>query len=263
MPARVITAAGLVILGLEGYRRLFLGWGLRWGAREDELLTMMPGDDWLTGSGPRTKVVATRAISIAAPPEVVWPWIAQLGRGAGWYSYDRLDNDGTPSAQHIVPWIPQPCLGDASAIGYVRHLEPGREIAWWVPAEPLLGSTTRLVAAYRVSAEGRGSRLVSRYSADATGPLGVLIKHGFLVIDTVMARRQLLGIRERVEAFGTRDRDPGRPESGDRARFQSSPCVYADGSRCGRPGDDAAMTWHERASRDLGSRMGLPASPAR
>jgi hypothetical protein len=34
----------------------------------------------------------------------VWPWLVQMGCDrAGWYSWDRLDNGGTPSAERIQP----------------------------------------------------------------------------------------------------------------------------------------------------------------
>ena len=37
-----------------------------------------------------------------APPERVWPWLVQVGRGrAGFYSDDLLDNGAVPSAQRI------------------------------------------------------------------------------------------------------------------------------------------------------------------
>jgi len=59
----------------------------------------LPGDD-LVG----TPIVAgTRAITIDAPPELVWPWLIQQGFGrAGWYSY-RIDNAWRPSPERIVP----------------------------------------------------------------------------------------------------------------------------------------------------------------
>src|SRR4029079_455822 len=47
---------------------------------------------------------STHAITINAPPEQVWPWIAQMGGGrAGWYSWDAIDNGGRPSSTSIVP----------------------------------------------------------------------------------------------------------------------------------------------------------------
>jgi hypothetical protein len=39
----------------------------------------MPGDDIVR----RAQFNATRAITIQAPPEQVWPWIAQLGYRRG------------------------------------------------------------------------------------------------------------------------------------------------------------------------------------
>ena len=43
---------------------------------------------------------STHAITIDAPPEAVWPWIAQMGAGrAGWYSWDVIDNGGTAKCE--------------------------------------------------------------------------------------------------------------------------------------------------------------------
>jgi hypothetical protein len=118
----VFLAAG-VLGGLA-----LLRWGTRWGSTADERARRMPGDEYLEG-GPRARVAMTRAVSISAPPERVWPWISQLGRGAGWYSVDWLDNGRKVSAWHMVSWIPEPRLGDATAIGYLRHIDTGRSVA--------------------------------------------------------------------------------------------------------------------------------------
>ena len=117
---------------------LFLRWGTRWGSDPAERAATTPGDAYLEG-GPPARVAMTRAISIRAGAETVWPWLAQLGRGAGWYSADRLDNGGKVSARHIVSWIPEPRLGDASAIGYLRHIEPGRALVWWGERSEICG----------------------------------------------------------------------------------------------------------------------------
>ena len=84
---------------------IFLHWGMRWGSTSEERALEMPGDVYLEG-GPKARVSMTRAISIVASPQTVWPWLAQLGCGAGSYSIDWLDNRGRKSARHIVSWIP-------------------------------------------------------------------------------------------------------------------------------------------------------------
>jgi hypothetical protein len=103
----------------------------------------MPGDEYLRGS--RLRLAMTRAITIEAPPERVWPWIAQLGRGAGWYSVDWLDNGRKTSAWHLVSWIPEPRLGDATAIGYLRQIDPGRSVTWWLGDGRFISSRARMV----------------------------------------------------------------------------------------------------------------------
>ena len=72
----------------------------RWGATEEELRRAMPGDDLLRPDAPST----TRAITINASPEEIFPWLLQIGCGrGGWYSYDWIDNDGKPSVERIDP----------------------------------------------------------------------------------------------------------------------------------------------------------------
>jgi hypothetical protein len=64
-------------------------WHLRWGATHDEVQRPLPGDELV--ENPR--FVSTRAITINAPAESVWPWLVQLGYGrGGFYSYDWLEN---------------------------------------------------------------------------------------------------------------------------------------------------------------------------
>jgi len=48
---------------------------LNWGTEEAEADARLPGDELLEDAD----VVATRAITVDAPPSAVWPWIAQMG----------------------------------------------------------------------------------------------------------------------------------------------------------------------------------------
>jgi hypothetical protein len=59
---------------------------VRWGATPAEISATGTGEDWFEGV-PGSRRRMTRAISIDAPQEIVWGWLAQVGRGAGWYSY--------------------------------------------------------------------------------------------------------------------------------------------------------------------------------
>ena len=67
---------------------------------ESEQTRNLPGDDAIDNPAGQ----ATTGITIEAPPEAIWPWLVQMGclRG-GWYSYDWLDNGGSPSAARIMP----------------------------------------------------------------------------------------------------------------------------------------------------------------
>jgi hypothetical protein len=106
----LVTAvfAVVVMLALWELRR----WALRWGATPEELKRVWPGDEL----SPHATEVATRAISIAAPPETVWAWLVQIGQDrAGFYSYTWLENlfrCDMPRVDSIVPEWQQRTLGD-------------------------------------------------------------------------------------------------------------------------------------------------------
>jgi hypothetical protein len=173
---------------------------LRWGATSEEVASSLPGDEFL----PSARFVCTRAVTIAAPPAAVWPWLVQVGCGrAGWYSHDLLDNLARPSAREIVPEL--------------QHLETGQRVpmAPGVPTESnsfrvegvetdrwLLWRKPDSTWAWRFTAmEEDRTRLVTRVHAavdrrhPATAALGiVLMEFG----DFAMMRRMLLTIAERA-----------------------------------------------------------------
>jgi hypothetical protein len=116
-PVKPLKAAALIAgpAALAGYLALIRPRLLTWGASEDEVQRPMPGDDLIA---PPLGLNVTRAITIEAPAGAVWPWLVQMGyRRGGWYSYDRLDNGGVPSADRIVPELQQLAPGDEVPVG--------------------------------------------------------------------------------------------------------------------------------------------------
>jgi len=85
---------------------------------------------------PDADVQMTHHIDIAATPEVIWPWLAQIGgRRAGFYSIDALDNGGARSAREIHPEWQKLAVGDVipatprSADGFeVLRVDPSRTL---------------------------------------------------------------------------------------------------------------------------------------
>jgi proline iminopeptidase len=82
---------------------------LRSGATDEEVRQPYPGADLVPGG----RRGATMAVTIDAPPAEVWPWLVQMGcNRAGWYSWDRLDNGGVPSAERLHPEWQALSVGD-------------------------------------------------------------------------------------------------------------------------------------------------------
>jgi hypothetical protein len=210
------VGAGGVTLGLAvlAVTRWFGPWHRRWGATDEEFRMTLPGDELVAEPQER----CTRAVTIDAPPETVWPWVIQLGadRG-GFYSYDRLENLfglGIHSAERIVAEWQHREVGDLVAaistgtggwyVAEVRHDEAlvlqladvqagrpvrrddphGWEFVWTFALLERPDGTTRLLVREVTSIPGRWQRV-------AMAPIGP--------VSFVMTRRMLLGIRERAE----------------------------------------------------------------
>lgn len=69
----------------------------------------LAGDDLL----PDAAAQFTHGVTIAAPPEAIWPWLVQMGTGrAGFYSIDALDNHLERSAREVHPELQRLLVGD-------------------------------------------------------------------------------------------------------------------------------------------------------
>ena len=105
----IMTGIAIAIAVVSLYLGVVGPWQRRWGATGEEVARRMPGDDLLRADAHST----TRAVTIDAQPEDVFPWLLQIGYGrGGWYSYDWIDNDGRPSVDRIEPALQQLAVGD-------------------------------------------------------------------------------------------------------------------------------------------------------
>jgi hypothetical protein len=195
---RTVAADLPLFLTAPLYRR----WHLRWGATPAEVASTLPGDDLM----PRAQFRCTRAITIDAPAQAVWPWLVQVGclRG-GFYSNDLLDNLGHPSAREIVAalqhlevgqWVPMsPTPSDATALK-VDSFEVNRWLLWRKPDSTWVWTLTEL-------GDGK-TRLVTRVHAlyDWMKPASALLGLVLMELgDFAMMRRMLRGIKERAETL--------------------------------------------------------------
>jgi hypothetical protein len=131
---RAGRAAAAVALGGVLYQWLVRERLLNWGAQQAEVEARLPGDELLDDAD----AVATRAITINAPPSAVWPWIAQMGpapRG-GAYTYDWIENLfglNMRSADRVLPEFQHPAPGDTIGVGInamrIERAEPERVFA--------------------------------------------------------------------------------------------------------------------------------------
>jgi hypothetical protein len=212
---RSLVISGVGAAAILGWRRWVTPWQRNWGATEAEVAMVLPGD----ASTPPPAEQNTRATTIAAPPEAVWPWLVQMGadRG-GFYSYEWLENLfrlKIHNADRIVEEWQQLAVGDwvwgardRTGGWVVEHIEPnevlalktadpktgravsrdeglGFEFLWTFALLPAPLGATRLLIRERAAYGRRVTRWLM-------GPVGL--------VSFVMTRKMLDGIRRRAES---------------------------------------------------------------
>jgi hypothetical protein len=197
----LVTSMIFVAAAAVARRRL-----LRWGATDAEVGRSLTGDELV----PVPDLAATRAITIRAGVDDVWPWIVQLGQGrGGFYSYDGLENLAgcdIHSALQINPDWQHVDVGDAVRLApelalTVAVIKPPRslvlhggslpgaatapyEFSWTFDLSPVSETTTRLVVRERYAY----TRWWARFVAEPV-----------TIVSFVMSHRMLRGIRDRAE----------------------------------------------------------------
>jgi hypothetical protein len=173
-------------------------WHLRWGATAAEVSQVMPGD--------LEHVGWTRAITIDAKPEEIWPWLVQWGQGrGGWYSYNWLENlfaFDIHTADRILPEYQNLKIGDPICMSrtfcpnHVTTLEPNQWLSWQAQGEngdPVWTFTFGLSPV-----DGSHTRLIVRESFDNTfmPPAAVFVLE---IPDVVMELKSLNTVKGRAE----------------------------------------------------------------
>ena len=191
-------------------------WYNHWGATSPEATQPLPGDELV----PSPTLGYTRAITIQAPLERVWPWLAQMGQGrGGLYSYDGLENLAgcdIHSVDRLIPELQDPQVGELIRLGPVGYpcfavasVDPARALVL-ISADPQTGQpvhyTTPAKKGYSIATwqfilhprEANATRLLVRqrlsYSPDLAWVWRLTEPVGF-----VMERKMMLGIRQRAE----------------------------------------------------------------
>jgi hypothetical protein len=185
----------------------------RWGATDTEVSKTLPGDELPAMYGDRR--VSTRAITIDAPPDEVWPWLVQMGSGrAGFYTHEWVERllfityaDGH-SATRIHPEWQELRVGDR--VPYSRFnrcevtmIDPPRVLVAgeWLVLEPLDGGTrTRLIARTRGGWLKPFARMVPVAGPVLARIAGLIDRWPLELLHHYMETGMLKGIKARVEA---------------------------------------------------------------
>jgi hypothetical protein len=159
--------------------------GDRWGVTAADVARHYPCDDLVAAPA----VELWRGVTVAAPPEAVWPWLAQIRLAP--YSYDWIDNLGRRSPRELRG-LPDPVAGEhftsvgGRPKGRILSVDPGRQLTGRI-----IGATM----SYVLVPDGEGTRLLLKIVT----PKGHWAAPALSLGDLVMARRQLRNLKRLAE----------------------------------------------------------------
>src|SRR5579875_1510648 len=122
----------------------------RWNVTATETERRFPCDEFVADPA----LEAWRGVTVAARPERVWPWVAQIR--AAPYSYDWIDNLGRRSPQRLLG-LPAPVRGDPFTTAVGRPLGRVLSVA---PGEQLTAEILGVVMSYVLVPTGGSTRLL-------------------------------------------------------------------------------------------------------
>ncbi len=156
-----------------------------------------------------------RAISIAAPPALVFRWLAQLR--AAPYSYDLVDNFGRRSPPVLTPGLDALEPGQRLMVIFrIAAFEPQRSLTVTLDSHLYAALFGEIAGTYRVVADGACARLVAKILVRyPKGPHGLLLRAVLPWLDLVMFAKQLRTLKRYAErdaaAVRYRSREDGGP----------------------------------------------------
>lgn len=197
---RLLSILMIIALAVISYLLVIRPWHVRWGATDHEVAQAMPGDEVVADAS----FSFTRAVTIKASAEEIWPWIVQLGdQRAGFYAYDWFDNRGVRSAEKIMPELQSLEVGDAIPISSVViyrvwSMADNQYVVWVSDDDPPSGAWTWALYAK----DGEQTRLVTRLRGkmEWNSPkiaFALLLDAG----DFVFMRKSMSGIKQRAEGM--------------------------------------------------------------
>ncbi len=196
----MLALLGLIIVGIVAVK-LLTPWMDRWGATNAEIVRTLPGDELVTS--PKSQL--NRAVTIAATPEQIFPWILQMGADKGaLYSYTWLEGlifCPQVNADRIHPEWQNLKVGDQVKLCPKQPGPPPYTVAMIIPNQTVVmghqenGNWVDLWQ-FVITPQADGtSRLVLRTRTNAVGGFWDIIHPGIFI----MERAMLLGIKERAE----------------------------------------------------------------
>jgi hypothetical protein len=177
-------------------------WMDRWGATDDEIAASFSGDELL----PSPAVTYTRAITVNATPEEIYPWLLQMGaEKGGMYSYSWFETNllrcELINADRIHTQWQGLKVGDAVKMCPGDWGPPAYEVAMLEPNKALVvghqenGGWLDIWQFILVPQTDGTTRLITRSRDMKTGGIWNVIRPG----QFIMERGMLLGIKERAE----------------------------------------------------------------
>ena len=119
---------GFMFVGYVAVAAASWPWHSAWGTTPDERALALPGDPAVRD--PALEI--QHAVTIAASPDKVWPWLVQIGQDrAGFYSYDWLERAAGADIHNVEEIRPQ--WQDRRVGDLVRATQPGTSEACSAP----------------------------------------------------------------------------------------------------------------------------------